>query len=288
MTDVSWLGPAIDVRPLIGPQQAAFVAMLRDLDEQDWSRPTICPGWDVKDVTAHVLGGHLGLLSRHRDDFRAPQPHAGEEFTHFLDRINDEWVVAARRMSPRVLVDQLAVAADQVVAFWPTVDMDAVTSSVSWASAEPVPVWLDVAREFSEYWAHQQQICEATGRGGLADPAYLRPLIDTFMRALPHTLRDTHAPEGAILRVVVTGPGKGTWHCTRSAARWRLDRLADDQPAARPAARLELDTDTAWRLCTRGITPGQAAARASVEGDSVLAAAALQILAIIWSAEASG
>jgi hypothetical protein len=37
------------------------------------------------------------------------------------------------------------------------------------------------------------------------------------------------------------------------------------------------DPDTAWRLCTRGITPG----RARIDGDRQLAAAALQIVSII-------
>ena len=54
--------------------------------------------------------------------------------------------------------------------------------------------------------------------------------------------------------------------------------------AASPADRgVELDPDTAWRLCTRGITPRHAAGRARVDGDRQLAAAALQIVSIIWS-----
>jgi hypothetical protein len=60
--------------------------------------------------------------------------------------------------------------------------------------------------------------------------------------------------------------------------------LAAAARAALPAdRRVELDPDTAWRLCTRGITPGQAAGRARVDGDRQLAAAALQIVSIIWS-----
>jgi len=56
----------------------------------------------------------------------------------------------------------------------------------------------------------------------------------------------------------------------------RLETAARAHP--RPTAQVELDQDTAWRLCTRGITPGQAA-----DGDRQLAAAALQIVSIIWS-----
>jgi hypothetical protein len=49
-----------------------------------------------------------------------------------------------------------------------------------------------------------------------------------------------------------------------------------------PAARLELDAEPTWRLCTRGITPERAADRARMDGDQHLAVAALQIVSIIW------
>jgi hypothetical protein len=50
---------------------------------------------------------------------------------------------------------------------------------------------------------------------------------------------------------------------------------------------IELDPDTAWRLCTRGISPSRAADLAQVDGDARLAAAALRIVSIIWTPPAS-
>jgi hypothetical protein len=138
---------------------------------------------------------------------------------------------------------------------------------------------LDAARDFSEYWTHHQQICEATGQAGLTSPDYLGPVLDTFMRALPHTLRHLTAPDGTALQLAVTGPGGGDWACIRGPDRWRLQR----QPHPKPAAQVELDADTAWRLCTRGITPEQAAGKARIDGDQNLASTALQIVSIIWS-----
>jgi len=279
VTDVSWLGPPIDVRPLCAKQQAAFIDLLRHLDTEQWAQPTICPGWDVKDIAAHVLGGHIGRLSRHRDDYPPLHPRDNEAFSAFLDRINGEWVTAARRISPRVLIEQLSIIGDQIVEFWQTVDLNALGGRVSWAGPQPAPVWLDAARDFTEYWAHHQQICDATNRTGLTDPRYLGPVLDTFMRALPHTLRNMTAPDGTALQVIVTGPSGGEWSCTRSPDRWRLQR----QPHPQPAARLELDADTTWRLCTRGITPERAAEHAHIDGDQHLATAALQIVSIIWT-----
>jgi uncharacterized protein (TIGR03083 family) len=279
MTDVSWLGPPIDVRPLFGTQQAAFIDLLRGLDAGEWAQPTICPGWNVKDIAAHVLGDHIGRLSRHRDGYPPLHPRDYETFPAFLDRINDEWVTAARRISPRVLIEQLLTIGNQIAEFWQTVDPSALGGRVSWAGPGPAPVWLDAARDFTEYWTHHQQICDATGRIGLTDPQYLGPVLDTFMRALPHTLRNVTAPVGTGIEVIVTGPSGAEWSCTRSPDCWRLQR----QPHVHPAARVEIDADTAWRLCTRGITPKSAAAHAHIDGDLHLATTALQIVSIVWS-----
>ena len=186
---------------------------------------------------------------------------------------------ATRRISPPLLIGLLSTIGDELVRFWQTVDLNVVGASVYWAGPGPHPYWLDVAREYTEYWTHQQQIRGATARPGLTEPRYLGPVIDTFLRALPHTLRDVNAPAGTTLQVTVTGPGGGDWACTREPDRWRLRR----QRHPSPAARLELDADTTWRLCTRGVTPEQAAERARISGDRRLAAAALQIVSIIWS-----
>lgn len=278
-TDLSWLGPPIDVRPLFARQQAAFTDLLRGLGPAQWAQPTICPGWDVKDIAAHVLGDHAGRLSRHRDGHLPPPPREGEEFPAFLDRLNCEWVTAARRISPRLLIEQLQATGDQVAQFWQAIDLDALGEPVSWAGPGPAPAWLDAARDFSEYWTHHQQICDATGTAGLTGPDYLGPVLDTFMRALPYTLRDVTVRNGTAVQLTVTGPGGGEWACTRGPDRWSLHR----GPHPQPAALVELSTDTAWRLCTRGITPEHATRRARIHGDQQLAATALQIVSIIWS-----
>jgi hypothetical protein len=112
MTDTSWLGPAIDVRPLPTEHQAAFIDLLRGLGAHEWDRATVCPGWSVKDVAAHVLGDQVGRLSIHRDGFHVLRPRDGEVFSAFLDRINDEWVTDARVISPPMLVEMLSTVGD--------------------------------------------------------------------------------------------------------------------------------------------------------------------------------
>ena len=33
-----------------------FLGLLRSLQPADWSKPPECPGWDVRTLTAHLLG----------------------------------------------------------------------------------------------------------------------------------------------------------------------------------------------------------------------------------------
>ncbi|TMR03783.1 hypothetical protein ETD83_09760 [Actinomadura soli] len=107
--------------------------------------------------------------------------------------------------------------------------------------------------------------------------AWLGPPIK---RAMPHTMRNIPAPEGAVISVVITG--FGSWACVRGNERWEL-RRSEPGPAigGTPDVLIGLDPDTAWRLCTRGITPARAIERARIEGDRALGEAALQIVSII-------
>jgi uncharacterized protein (TIGR03083 family) len=157
---------------VVRKQHSAHIELLRGLNDQDWQRPTICPGWTVKDIAAHVLGDHVGRLSIGRDDFQVLQPNDGESFPAFINRINNEWVTATRRISPQLVTDLLFSIGNQIVDFWQTADLDAVSWPVSWAGPDPAPAWLNAARDFTEYWIHHQQICEATGNNGLLDPEY--------------------------------------------------------------------------------------------------------------------
>jgi hypothetical protein len=56
---------------------------------------------------------------------------------------------------------------------------------VSWVGPDPVPNWLDVAREYTERWTHQQQARDAVGMPGLREPTFMAPVLATFVHALP-------------------------------------------------------------------------------------------------------
>ena len=73
--DQSWAGPPLDTRPLFPAERAEFTALLWNLDPGGWQRPTVCPGWRVHDVVAHVV--HSDRLTWPAvDTFRPAVPYA--------------------------------------------------------------------------------------------------------------------------------------------------------------------------------------------------------------------
>ncbi|WP_409062139.1 maleylpyruvate isomerase family mycothiol-dependent enzyme [Streptomyces sp. SYP-A7185] len=272
--DISWLGTPIDARPLFGPEQASLLGTLRALRRDDWSREAV-PGWTVHDLAAHILGDHQGRLGRsaaRHQTFR----RAGETLEAFIHRGNQEWVDLHAEHSPADLIEALESAGAQVARRFEAMDLYAPGLAVSWAGADPAPAWLDIAREFTEYWTHRQHIRHATGLGTDRRPGALSMVLDTFLRALPHTLRHTPAPAGTQLRVLVDEPALA-WTVTATTDRWSLAEAS----AGRPAVAVELDAETAWRLCTRGIDPDTALARARIRGERRFAEAVCQIVSIV-------
>ncbi|MER6176315.1 maleylpyruvate isomerase family mycothiol-dependent enzyme [Streptosporangium sp. NPDC001681] len=274
----TWLGPPIDARSLFTPEHAALMATLRGLVPADWGREAV-PGWTVRDLAAHVLGDFYGRLARDRDGHReGPAFAPGETLEAFIHRINQEWVDAFARVSPAALTDTLDLIGGQIARFFEATDPDAPSLGVSWAGVDPAPMWLDSARDFTEFWTHRQQIRHAIGQDTDSDPRFLPVVLDTFLRALPHTLREVAAPVGTQIQVRIDGPADGTWTVTATGDHWSLA----EPDAGRPAAVVRLDAETAWRLCTRGIQPDTALTRARIDGDRDLAEAACQIVSIVY------
>lgn len=253
--------------------------LLASLAPEEWERPTALPGWSVKDVALHLLGGDVGILSRGRDGYFLPgDPVNGwDELVALVNGLNDGWVRGTRRISPRLLVELLRFTGEQVSEHFQTLDPDALGNTVSWAGPEPAPVWLDLAREYTERWHHQQHIRDAVGKPGLKEPRFFAPVLHTFARALPHTFRAVPAEEGTLVALTIMGDAGGQWFLHREAGHWTL-YLNAPQP---PHAETIIPQEAAWRLFTKGLTPADAEAQATLLGDPTLARTLLNTISII-------
>jgi hypothetical protein len=125
---------------------------------------------------------------------------------------------------------------------------------------------MGIAREYTEYWMHQQHIHDSVDRPGLKEPRFFAPVLEAFMRALPRTFQDTPAVDGTHVRMVISGAAGNSWSLVRENGGWSLYRSAD-LPIT---AQVTLDAETAWRLFTKGLDSDTAQRAATIEGDARL------------------
>ncbi|WP_255664069.1 MULTISPECIES: maleylpyruvate isomerase family mycothiol-dependent enzyme [unclassified Nocardia] len=259
-------------------ERQTLLELLRSLDPADWAKPTVCPGWDVHDVTAHIVNDYLRRISGSRDEYGGAVFEEGDTLPTYLARVNGEFVRAMRQCSPQLLIELLDHLGPQLDFVWAATELAGPAHlDVSWAGRGTSPAWLDIAREYTEFWVHQQQIRDAVSRPGADDVLMMRPVLITFLHALPFALRDRVRPAGTVVRFEVTGPAGGQWTAVSDGAGWDLGST----PVPRPAASLRMDQDTLWRLASRGLTVDEARQRTELDGDPELADAAMTLLAVV-------
>jgi uncharacterized protein (TIGR03083 family) len=265
--------PARDVRSFITEERDDFLALLATLGDADWAMPTEAGRWTVKDIALHLLDDELGWLSRGRDNDRSgllDDTGNYRQFVAALDAKNQRWVDGASGLSHRVLQDMLAWSGQQVDQYYASLNLREL-SQVVWAGPGPVPLWFDLARVFTEWWVHQQQIRNAVRVPGSHD-RFLPVVLQTFVWAFPYQYRAEALP-GTTVQLDLGHIG-GSWILTRDARRWVLD----EGSAPGPAATLRMAPQVAWRKLTGlPVSAGQYAA----EGDDSLVTPLLDVRGII-------
>jgi Mycothiol maleylpyruvate isomerase N-terminal domain len=265
--------PLADVRPSLTAQRSRLLSLLASLNDAQWAAPTAAPHWLVKDIALHLLDVDLSWIARHRDRDQSgvmPVPAGHEEFVRGLASRNQRWVDGTRVLSPRLITSLLAWSGEQLDACLGTVELTR-ASSVYWAG--PVPLWFDLAREFTERWVHYRQIQEAAlpaGSGQQPDE-YLPLVLRTFIWGFPHQYQ-APAPSGTTIALEI--PGTGTWTLTRTAPGWILD----EGQAAAPAASLRMSGEAAWRLLTGARYDAR---QVELSGDPDLTEPLLQVRGVI-------
>jgi uncharacterized protein (TIGR03083 family) len=257
-----------------------LIELLRSLSPSEWDAQTVVLRWKVRDVAAHLLDTVLRKLSLVRDSWyvEAVNIQSPQDVVTLVNRLNEEGVTVYRRLSPPVLIEMMKLACEQSASFHESLDPFAQAAfGVSWAGEERSLNWFDTARELTERWHHQQQIRLATDRPGIMTPELYHPVLDCFLRGLPHLYRDTEAPSGTVLLVEISGECGGQWFLSRENGKWELVK----EPAAELGARVTIPQEIAWRIFTKGIDRDSARAQIRVEGDPHLANRVLDLTAIV-------
>lgn len=265
---------------LFPEMRTELLRVLESLTDEQWTASTACAGWSVKDVGLHMLADDIGLISSQRDhDGLWADLNSWEELVAFINAQNDLWVRAARRMSRHLLMQFLAMTGE----LWQEVveahDPYELAGPVGWTGNAHDPRWMHIARELTEFWMHHQHICEAVGITSLKSARFIGPVLSIFVQALPNTYRDVEAPEDTVVKLKITHESGeiGSWCLIRESDRWRMYADTD----LTPASTITLDSDTAWRLFTKGIDPDIALRRSFIEGDTTLGEKLFSTVSII-------
>jgi uncharacterized protein (TIGR03083 family) len=266
----------VQVLDVFEPERSELVELLARLDRDDWSRPTACIGWSVHDVALHLLGNDFGRLRDPRSRRTASAELSFDELADRIERSNEEWVRATRRISPNLVTELLALTGPRVAERFASLDPWEPGLGVAWTGDGPSPAWLDVAREYTERWVHHAQIREAIGERPLMERRWLHPVLDTFMRCLPRAYEEVDAPVGTRVGVSIEGDAGGRWMVVRGRERWALSPV--DEPPFE--AELIVLDDVAWKLLTRMLPVDSAVDAVEMRGDE-LAATAMRAVAVM-------
>ena len=210
------------------------VALLRELDEDDWQRPTDLPGWDVRAVANHLAHLESELAGNPQQQVEVPDaPHV----VGLMGQFTEAGVLARADLSHDEVVEELESSVATRYAGLtddPPSDPDApgpgFAGLIGWS-------WktLLTNRPF-DLWMHEQDIRRATERPGDLDTPGADHAVGVCARSLGYVLgKRAGAPVGTTLVVDLTGPEQ------RVRRRDRRGRAGPSPPGAaerpdRPAA----------------------------------------------------
>lgn len=240
----------------------ALVELGAGLDDDDWLRPTPCPGWPVAAQFAHIIGTESMLLGRPRPDVDAGRgPHVRNDIGGF----NEVWVAALAPVPRPAVLEQLAEvlsARKQAVEAMGEADFSAPANT---------PIGPADYRRFMQIrvfdcWVHEQDVRDAIARPGHENGPVVEQSVDEIVRALGFIVgKKAGAAEGSSVTFELTGPLVRTIHVAVNGRAAVVDRL----PGVATAT-VALGSRLFTRLACGRVDPAQHLAEVHLAGDADL------------------
>lgn len=171
-----------------------------DLDAADWSTPTGCPGWDVHDQLAHIVGIERTMLGDPVDEVEVPDlPHIANDF----GRIVEVAVHARRGRAPA----ELLAEADEVFArrleMLRTMDPARLQKPMSGEAGMQAKGSQMLRTRVFDMVCHEHDIRRAVGKGGGTQGPHVDISVEQVLRAWARVLPTVR--DDGVLEVVVHG-----------------------------------------------------------------------------------
>ena len=252
------------------------VALGAAATDEQWRLPTPCPGWSVGDVVAHLVDIEQMMAGSPRPEHEpdwSSLPHVQADFGRFTEVGVDVRRAHAREDVLAELQETIELRRSQ---------LDAVPEGAEVIGPFGNPTTMDrlLRIRIFDTWAHQQDIRAALGQDGGWDTPAAAVSQEQIVRALPYVwARTVGAPEGATVRIEMTGPGMPRDVAVTAVAD---GKGVDVAPGPDATVWLTASWPDLMRLACGRVDPDEPGLRARivVRGDATLAAALLPALSI--------
>jgi uncharacterized protein (TIGR03083 family) len=180
------------------------IALLRSLDDDDWSRPTDLPGWDVRAVACHLAHLESDLAGIKQKRVEMPQ---GDHLTAPSSVFTELGLVARADAARAEILTELAecvqIRHQKLLAEPPTdgkADPPRTPGRIGWN-------WETLLdSRVVDVWMHEQDIRRAVARPGGFDSAAAAHTISVLARSFPYVVGKLVAPPpGTTVALDVTG-----------------------------------------------------------------------------------
>ena len=166
------------------------------LSEDDWKRPTDCPGWTVQDHVSHLVDYESGALGRARPEHTVgPRDYLKNPMGE-----GNEVGVDYRRSWPgaEVLEEFREVTAARLAQLEVLTDADFEQEVQTPVGPGTLSDMLTL--RVMDTWTHEQDIRRAVGRPGHVDGPAADEAVGYYLRFMPYVVgKKAGAPDGAIV-----------------------------------------------------------------------------------------
>lgn len=259
---IPYVTPA-EAERLARVELARLVTLLESLDASDWTKPTACVKWTVRDMTAHQAGayasgtGYRELLHQY---IAAAKPGQLPE-----DSINERQLADRASKSPAELIAEIKATGNAAVRNW----AHGFRAFKLLGMPHPTPGWLSAQHlmlvvHSRDTWIHRLDICRAIGRPFEQTAEHDGRISELVVLDLSKTL--TKKLGGRAIILELDGLAGGSW------------RIGNGEPAAT----IRIDMIDFNIYASGRVMPEEAARKASFSGDRAFAEQAFRSFSVLY------
>lgn len=216
-----------DAAALATTELERFLALVSNLKEDDWHKPTYCTLWDVRHILAHQAGCYAGFASwaefKHQMS-GSSKPAPGQLQ---VDLLNSIQVGDRADKTPAELIAELREVGPKAIRTRQRLPF--LLRAVPFPFGPPLGTvsigYLTDMIYSRDTWMHRIDICRATGREMVMTPEHDGRLLALVVRDLAKALRPHLHNQSVIFEL--TGAAGGTYQIGKggAAATIRMDML---------------------------------------------------------------